>query len=943
VVQEVINISFRDNFIEKLAQFIADKYLDDTKDLSNLCCVFPGRRPALFLRQEIAKIVKGSYLPPQMFSINELVDYFYQQNGDSHQVTSLDSCFIIYDLAKKYFDSLLNNNQGFDQFLPWAREITAFIEQLDLEMVDDDKLYYIQDSAVIGYSIPSEINHLLQNLIKLRKLYHQYLQDNCLYSAAQKNLMTLDNIKQRSTQDFKAIFFCNFFYLNQCQSQIIKELTRKNESFYVFQGDHQRWPVLKENISKLNIVQPETPTPQNDLPLEKVKIYRAFDMHSQLALVSRILQEITDKEQTLIVLPQPEAVVPLLTLISSSLEEANISLGYPLRRTPVYVLFNILIRVQENKRGDKYYAKDYLSLLRHPLLKNISFDSTKEGVIRIVVHKIEEFLQGDKKSAISGNLFISLQQIEQQQEIYLDAADTAMKMGLEVDAQYCYEGIKKLHRFLFFNWHQVDSFSKFSQKLTLLLDLLANHSRLDKFPFNIKAITRLYELADSFCCLHFKNQAFSTKQIWNIFKQEIDKETIAFIGSPLRGTQILGFLETRSLNFKNVIMIDLNESVLPKLKIHQPLIPREVMLSLGLDRLEKEEQIQHYHFLRLISGAQKVHLIYQENQSKEKSRFIEQIIWHKQKQKKKLDVFDAPKVAFAAKVKYPQKRIKKTDAMLRFLRESTYSASRVDTYLNCPLRFYYRYVLGLKEREHLLEEIQASQVGSFIHELLEESFRCFQGVKPVIDKNFKKDFFARLEDKFDKELAQRMHSDAFLLKRIINKRMQNFLEQEEKRGVDKIVSLEKQETDYIEFSDFSLKFRYIADRIDQIDNKLFIIDYKTGAATKKPRSLNSLRKMQMNRQSIRDNVQSFQLPLYYYFISKKFPGSTVNAQLYNLRTLSRDSFISGKYVKNKAEILQYCLDGLEFIIKEIFDIDTDFKADKDGGFCRHCDFNYLCE
>ena len=109
--------------------------------------------------------------------------------------------------------------------------------------------------------------------------------------------------------------------------------------------------------------------------------------------------------------------------------------------------------------------------------------------------------------------------------------------------------------------------------------------------------------------------------MFRIFMNKLDHKPIAFSASPLKGLQILGLLETRSLNFENVLILDVNENSLPKLKIYEPLVPREVMISLGLNRLEKEEEIQRYQFKRLLSGARKVYLIYEESSKKEKAGF----------------------------------------------------------------------------------------------------------------------------------------------------------------------------------------------------------------------------------------------------------------------------------------------------------------------------------
>jgi ATP-dependent helicase/nuclease subunit B len=125
----------------------------------------------------------------------------------------------------------------------------------------------------------------------------------------------------------------------------------------------------------------------------------------------------------------------------------------------------------------------------------------------------------------------------------------------------------------------------------------------------------------------FGEETFEAEDLFKIFRNKLENETVAFSGSPLKGVQILGVLETRALNFGHVLVLDANESILPKLKIREPLIPRDVMISLGLDRLEKEEEIQRYQFSRLIASAGRVDLFYAESEEHHRSRFVEDLVW----------------------------------------------------------------------------------------------------------------------------------------------------------------------------------------------------------------------------------------------------------------------------------------------------------------------------
>ena len=939
-MKEAIVYNFGDNFIESLCEFILSTFSNDSGDFSRLVCVFGGKRPALFLRRELSKHIKKSFIPPQVLSIEEFITQLYFQHHSFSAQQDLDSYFLIYNLAKKYVPDLTKGRTSFKEFIPWAREIASFIEQLDLEDISNESLGKVEKSAQIGFEIPQNINRLLENIVILRKRYHKALLEKNTYSLGMKYLYVASNIDKFNLDNFDKILFCNLFYLHKTERRILQHICRKDKGVYIFQGDPGKWPVLRDNAESLGIT---IPSKKHKDPDFKFFLYKGFDIHSQASIARHILDEkIADKDNTAIIVPRPETVIPLLTEISSTVDKLNVSMGYPIERSSLYVLFESLWRVQESKKDEKYYTKDYLNLLKIPLVKNLKLGSDP-ALTRIIVHKIEEFLQGDVESSIGGSLFLSLSEIEKETEIYTQANQVLKNIGIKVGPDECKMVLKTLHALLFGNWENVSDFVGFTGALDQLIDFLIKKSKVLGYQFNIKIIDKIQEITEEFKRCSFCKEKFIYTEIWGIFKQKLQSQKVSFLGSPLKGLQVLGFLEARSLAFDNIIIMDLNEAVLPKLTIYEPLIPREIMLNLGLNRLEKEEEIQRYHFMRLISSAKYVYLIYEDNQDKEKSRFIEELLWSKQKQLNKLEVAKIPKVSFSIRVHLERKDIDKTPDMIKILKNSVYSASRINTYVNCPLQFYFRYVLGLKEKEELLEDPEASSIGNFIHKLLEDGFKEFIGHKPIIDKKFINKFFKKMEDNFDNELARRMKSDSFLLKKIIENRMRKFLDSEIERNVSRIICLEAEKRDTLVLNNEPVAFRYTVDRVDELeDSSIVVIDYKTGGSDISPKKLAALRGMDMSRESIKDNIKSFQLPLYYYFSSKDFPDSKLNAELYNIRTLDRIAFISDFDYKNSQEIISICLEAMESIYSEIIDPQMPFRPDKDERRCNYCSFQGMC-
>jgi len=938
IEMRVISYSFTEDFIQNVADYIQSSFLSQNKDISKLAIVFGGKRPSLFLKRELSKRIGKSFFPPCFFSIDEFIEYVLRKKESFVKISDLDACFIIYNLAKTMFPEVLQARKSFSEFLPWAREILAFIEQLDLEDIQPEALKNITYNARIGYDVPQSINLLLQNIISLRDAYHTVLKEKKTYSRGLLYLLAKRYVKQVNFEEFDKILFCNFFYLHRTEEEIIKDIYERDKAILLFQGNEEEWSVLK-NIAK-NFSCSIVPLKEAK-PAYKLSLYSAFDTHSEVCLVREILKKIENLERTVIVLPDPDNIVPLLSEITPFVKEFNVSMGYPLKRSSLSALFTLLFKSQTTRRGNEYYTKDYLRVLRHPFIKNLKI-LPEPSITRVLVHKIEEILLGMVETPLGGSLFVNLKEIENLKELYILTEDTLRSMGVEVKQGEIIDILKELHTLLFYTWENLNNFYEFSLALEKFVDILVEKSFLASYPLNLRIAEKILSIKEELKNAVFSKETFSREDMFKIFENKLESEVISFAGSPLKGLQILGLLETRSLNFDHVIIMDTNESVLPKLRLYEPLIPREVMLNLGLNRLEKEEEIQRYQFMRLISSAKNVYLVYEESKDKEKSRFIEELIWEREKESNTLNVVPVTQAHFEIKVLPHKKEIRKNPEVIKFLENFVYSASSINTYIHCPLRFYYQYVLGLKEKEDLQEDPEGAEIGQFIHKLLEETFGRFIGRKPNINKNFKDFFFNTLERNFEETFQKRMKSDSFLLKEIIKARLGRFLQKEEKREIEKIICLEREFYREIMFSEVCCKFMAKIDRIDRVnDGSILIIDYKTGGREFLPKGIDKLEKMEFSRESIKNIIQSFQLPLYLYFMEEYYQGEKVIASLYNLRTLEIDSF--PKDALHKEEVMDVCMKALRFVVNEIMDPGVTFTPDEeDARYCRYCPFFYLC-
>jgi len=284
---------------------------------------------------------------------------------------------------------------------------------------------------------------------------------------------------------------------------------------------------------------------------------------------------------------------------------------------------------------------------------------------------------------------------------------------------------------------------------------------------------------------------------------------------------------------------------------------------------------------------------------------------------------------FATTVTRYDEVVPKTPAMVDFLKGFTFSASSVNTYLRNPLDFYRSYVLGLREREDLLDEPENRHIGTFVHEVLEDMFQPFLGRQPVVDQAFIKRFMNEVEKRFVNVFGRGRGSDAYLMKSVLVSRMRRFLDTEadrRERPVEKILFIEKRFDEMVSLPCGKVKFTYRVDRVDELeDGTILILDYKTGSTDPMPKKASEIEGLTWDRASLFDNVRSFQMPLYLHYLHQCYPERPINAAFYNLRTLDIKYFIDAKDQGQRGEIIDVFMRALNAVFEEMFDVDVPFS------------------
>lgn len=452
------------------------------------------------------------------------------------------------------------------------------------------------------------------------------------------------------------------------------------------------------------------------------------------------------------------------------------------------------------------------------------------------------------------------------------------------------------------------------------------------------------------------------KTLRSIVSQLVKSQSIAFIGEPLEGLQVMGMLETRTLDFETVILVSANEGILPAGKKENSFIPLELKSKFGLPTYADKDAIFGYHFYRLLQQAKEIYLIYNtetdEFGSGERSRFITQLQQELPTINKQVSIaekrytFELDKGTLNTAIQIPKNEF--VESKLLYLVERGLSPSLFNTYRDCSLKFYFKYIAGLEETEGPDEGIDNASFGTVIHAVLEKNYTPF--VNQTIDAQKLKQAFKDLYQKVENEFrAIHVNGDLTLGINLLNvkvaeKYLEEFLATElkylnelKKEGtVLKLLHLEKELTSTIVVNGITINLKGKADRIDQIGNTIRIIDYKTGnveaSQALKIKDWELLKNEKFNK--------GFQLLMYAYLWNKTASTNKfeLHSGIYSLRSLSKGLMlvsVDGEF-NLKEEILQQFEDELKVLLQEMLDLQRDFSQTSNQKICDNCTFKTIC-
>ncbi len=953
-------------FLEEVTNHVLTKYEGKTGEL---CIVTPNRRAGIFFRKHFAARVKKPLWAPEFLSIEDFIN----------ELTGLnicDSISLLFEFYEVYCRIEGENTKTIDEFIRWAPVLLKDFDDLDAGLENPDTLFeHLHDVKYIETWNPDgtpltdfQINYL--EFFGRLRTYHNELKAHLL----KKNLayqglssrQAAESIKKGSTGlPWEKVIFTGFNAFNQAEEMIADtllsrqqaEILTEADAYYLENTMHEAGSFIRKYAGKWGLKTPATKTSFFREQKKNIQVLGIAKNVNQARLAGNLLEEetgLSNDENTALVLANENLLIPVLNALPEKVKNVNVTMGYPLQKTNLFGFFDALLQIrlsmQRFRQGRKgkvpgFYHKDIIRFFNHTAAALFWHPVEGENLCAALVQNIlasnSTFLQFEDLAALSE-----------------DAEGFSGKFAFlarEIEG----EAATFFHSLLALT-EQLDQ--AFRQKATLSGKDVINTPYFADFEalyYFASIFRRLESLFEKFPFLE------SSKTLYSLFKQTTAETRLAFSGEPLQGLQIMGMLETRNLDFKNVILLSANEDILPKPKRNNSFIPFDVRKKFGLQVHSDKDAIYAYHFYRLLQRAENIFLVYntqtQDLGSSEKSRFITQLQYELEKYNPQITIKETVvSLPPPAEPEKDQLTIHKTPDIMERLREMSqrgFSPSALSRYVDCPLRFYLEKVARLEEAEKVEETMEAQTLGSVVHEVLESLYRPF--VKKILTPAAIQKMLTRVEtvtrEQFRKiypggnvEEGKNLLLYHVAKRHVINslKAEKNHLEKLEKKNQHlTILSLEEKMSHSLDIpgeQGGQVNISGKADRIDRVGDIIRVIDYKTGQT--KPVELSF--KEWDEPFSKGEKGKSFQLLVYAWLYHRENPDAeNVEPGILSMRSLGMGSqtlvFPEGKGSLRKEHIGDF-EKGLKTFIGGIMDPEVPFSRTEDENNCRWCTFNSLC-
>ena len=895
-----------------------DTILKTTTSFQDVVFILPSKRAKVFAKQILKDKITVGFLP-EILNIEQ----FINQISGIEKADNIQLLFHFYTIYK----DIEKEPVSFDVFASWAFTVLQDFNEIDQHLIAAKDIFiYLRDiQRLKKWSVKGEFKEteLMKDhysfLEKLNAFYtalYQYLNEkNIGYQGLiyRESCKKIDAFLQQNAH--KKFFFIGFNALNKAEEFLFQRvLENGNSDIYwdidtvFFNSNHQAgkflrkykatWSYYEKNEFKTLGSSFSTP--------KKMEVIGAPKNTTQIKYAGEILEKFTDFTNTALILAD-ETLLPItLNSLPKNIDAINITMGYPLKDVPttnlLLSIFQLFISQQKLNKTllNEFYHKDVIRFLKQYSIFNLIPDIT---------HFSDEISKQNQTFINKNHLHKALENTP------IEFREVVMSI---------------------FN-----SYVSIVDFIDRILNLI-NFIKEDTSDLEKEYLFRFYTTFTQLKTLQKEYEYFpDLKTLFLFFKQLIFSESLSFQGEPLRGLQLMGMLETRVLDFENIILVSTNEGILPASSQQNSFIPFNVKIEFDIPTYREKDAIFSYHFFRLLQRAKKVFIIYNTEHdvfgSGEKSRFVTQL------EMMRTDIVHKIITPKLIHQKAPLKVVAKNESVLEKLKELSekgISPSALTNYLYNPISFYKQKILKLKEFQDVEETVAYNTLGTVVHETLDELYTPFVGKflgiehlnlmeknsKEIVKKHFKKEFkngdISTGRNRLIFEVAVRF--------------VHNFLAQEQELLKDeknqlKILATEENLATELKIDgfDFPIKIHGQVDRVDELNGVLRIIDYKTGMV-----SSSDLRVAAFESLREKQQYKAIQVLLYAYLYTKSKNYNfkqPLQAGIYSFKNLN-SGFLAVDFSSNyrnpaveiTSEKLDEFIDQIKSYITEIYSLDVDF-------------------
>lgn len=903
------------HFLQRLAETLLQRHQGR---LEKIAVVLPGKRAGLHLRKYLAQAQGGPLWSPDILDVG----VFMERTSGLTQGSTMELLFLLYDTYRSMSGT---NADSLDNFLEWAPTTLRDISEVDAHLLDltalykDLRAYHELDewSFTLGELSPVQqrANAAWRATGDLHRAFHERMRQERIATSGYITRACAERAQEDTPLPWEFIWFAGLNALDPGTTATIRQLMQQGraevawdaDTFHLDDKRQEAGRYLRRSIADLGA---GALAAQNGIlgTERRIRLVEAPHALAQTAYVAQRLTELSSEERarTAVVLAQEDLLLPLLERMPADIGPVNVTMGLPLTTLPVHGLTESYLDLLASASEGSIAVRSLLSLFTHPFVQE------GEATALILSGLRDQAQLHIARQALTDLVMTSGTGHAEAIMHALDAAGDPARIGAGFTA--------------LFDWasHCAPDDPVVHEQLYLMGRVQERMDRLLQRVGIPQPELRAYR---------------------TIRERVLREERLAFIGEPLRGLQVMGLLETRTVDHERIIFIGVNEGTLPRTDAPASWIPYELRKHHGLPLPADAEAVTAYNFQRAMQLARDVEWTVSTGDGREPgepSRFITQwrreVIGHSRTELSILRVNPATRVRGMRPIQV--EKDEHVQQRLRAFCERGLSPSALGTWLRCPLDFYFRHVAGIRDREVVDGRLGSDVLGDAVHNTLQHL------LTPFIGKDLRPEDLAEartqvprvLNDKLAEHLPRTAleHGHYRLRREMAAKALENYLDAEIGRCATSHTHIVSVELGVKAVLSNGILLKGRCDRIDLRDGRLSILDVKTGAVRD-----NDLRLPDLERGSINpDRRYALQLLIYLWAYLREHPE--VEQASAGVIPLQRATQAAGELLRigNDEVIHQRQLPGIETLlvqlVNELLDPGTPFMHDPESKYCTCC-------